>query len=340
MVTTTPRLSTRAAQAPWLKTLRPYGRADRRKAVAQIVNTLLPYVALWGVMIVTMRLGLPYIVTLAVVVIAAGFLVRTFILFHDCCHGSFFASRRANRIFGYVTGILTFTPFDQWRYSHATHHATAANLDRRGTGDVWTMTLTEFRTAPWVKRLAYRVFRHPLVMLGLGPLLSFVISQRFAPKGATKRGRYSVVLTNVVLLLILVVAWATIGLRTYLLIQLPVILIAAMLGIWLFYIQHQYPHVYWTREETWDPIRAAMEGSSYYKLPKALQWISGNIGLHHIHHLRPTIPNYNLQACYDAVPEVQAVKPLTLADSLRCLGLALYDEERRRLVRFRDIGAS
>jgi acyl-lipid omega-6 desaturase (Delta-12 desaturase) len=336
MAATVHSVSSRPTQPQWLKDLRPFGRSDTRKAVGQIANTLLPYGALWAVMIATIRLDLPYIVTLAVAVVAAGFLVRTFIFFHDCCHGSFFPSRQANRIFGYVTGILTFTPFDQWRYSHATHHATAANLDRRGTGDVWTMTVKEFKAAPRWKRLAYRVFRNPLVMFGLGPLLSFVISQRFTPKGANKRGRYSVVLTNVALLLILVLAWATIGLRTYLLIQLPVILIAAMMGIWLFYIQHQYPDVFWTYEETWDPVRAAMEGSSYYKLPKILQWFSGNIGLHHIHHLRPAIPNYNLQACYDAIPGVQAIQPLTLDDSLRCIGLALYDEDQGRLIRFRD----
>jgi acyl-lipid omega-6 desaturase (Delta-12 desaturase) len=336
VVATTHEVSARAVQPAWLKALRSYGRADVRKAVTQIANTLLPYFALWALMVATMRLGLPYVVTLILTVVAAGFLVRTFIFFHDCCHGSFFASRRANRIFGYITGILTFTPYDQWRYSHATHHATAANLDRRGTGDVWTMTLKEYREAPWWKRLAYRVFRHPLVMFGLGPLLSFVISQRFTPKGANKRGRYSVILTNLGLALVLVLAWATIGLRTYLLIQLPVILFAAMMGIWLFYIQHQFPDVYWARQHAWDPVKAAMEGSSYYKLPKVLQWFSGNIGLHHIHHLRPTIPNYNLQACYDAIPEVQAAKPLTLGDSLKCLGLALYDEDQGRLIRFRD----
>jgi acyl-lipid omega-6 desaturase (Delta-12 desaturase) len=337
MVASADGVGTRPAQPPWLKELRPYGRADARKAWAQIANTLLPYFALWAVMITTMRLGLPYIVTLLLAVIAAGFLIRTFILFHDCCHGSFFRSRRGNRIFGYVTGILAFTPFDQWRFSHATHHATAGNLDRRGTGDVWTMTLKEYKDAPSWKRLAYRIFRHPLVMFGLGPLMSFVISQRFAPKSASKRGRYSVALTNVALLLIMVLAWATIGLRTYLLIQMPVVLIAAMMGIWLFYIQHQYPDVYWTSDAAWDPVRAAMEGSSYYKLPKVLQWISGNIGIHHIHHLRPAIPNYHLQACYDGVPQAQTVKPLTLADSLKCLGLALYDEDQRRLIRFRDV---
>lgn len=336
-MTTTDAVGSRAPQAPWLRALRPYGRADARKAVTQMANTLLPYIALWAVMIATVQAGLPYVVTLLVAIVAAGFLVRIFIFFHDCCHGSFLPSRRANRIFGYLTGILTFTPFEQWRYSHATHHATAANLDRRGTGDVWTMTVEEYRTAPWSKRVAYRVFRHPLVMFGLGPLLSFVISQRFAPKEANRRARYSVAFTNVSLLLILVLGWATIGLRAYLMIQLPVILVAAMMGIWLFYIQHQYPEVYWARDEAWDPVRAAMEGSSYYRLPRWLQWISGNIGLHHIHHLRPTIPNYNLQACYDAVPEVQTVKPLTLSASLQCLGLALYDEDHRRLVRFRDV---
>ncbi|MHB1319905.1 MAG: fatty acid desaturase [Anaerolineae bacterium] len=322
------------ARPDFVRMLAAYGQADRRKAIRQIVTSIGPYLVLWALMIAAMRTGLPYIVTLSLAVVAAGFVIRTFIIFHDCCHGSFFASKRANQVVGTITGILTYTPYEPWRLAHAKHHVTAGNLDRRGFGDVWTMTVAEYQAAPWWKRFVYRGFRHPLVMFGLGPLFAFVLSQRFARKGADRREHVSTVGTNLGLLAILAIAWATIGLRTYLLIQAPVILIAAMFGIWLFYVQHQFQGVYWAREDSWDRVRAAIEGSSFYKLPKVLQWFSGNIGLHHIHHLRATIPNYNLQAAYDAIPALQMVKPLTLVGSLKCLGLALYDEAQGELVRF------
>jgi omega-6 fatty acid desaturase (delta-12 desaturase) len=302
----------------------------------QVVTTLLPYALLWALMVVLVRNQAPYLLVLGLTVIAAAFLVRAFIIFHDCCHGSFFASRRANRLLGYVTGVLTFTPYEEWRQSHAKHHATAGNLDRRGSGDVYTMTVEEYHAASWWKRLGYRLFRHPLVMFIFGPVWVFLLSQRFTPRDAGRKARISVIITNLVLVVILLLAMATIGLRTYLLIQLPVIWLAGAMGIWLFYVQHQFPGVYWAREGQWDPTRAALEGSSFYRLPKVLQWFSGSIGLHHIHHLRPTIPNYNLQRAFEAIPEVQVVEPLTLRGSLRCLGLALWDERRRRLIRISD----
>lgn len=324
----------------WFSELATYGRADRRKAIGQLINTLVPYAALWAVMILTIREGLPYWITFILTVIAAGFLVRTFILFHDATHGSFFASRRANRILGYLTGVLTLTPYDEWRLSHATHHGTAGDLDRRGTGDVWTMTVDEYRSAPRRKRIAYRVYRHPLVMFGLGPIFVFIFSQRFTPKGAGKAARVSTIVTNLALLLIVIVAAGTIGLRTYLLIQLPVVVMAGAAGIWLFYVQHQFEGVYWARHDAWDPLQAALSGSSYYRLPKVLQWISGNIGLHHVHHLRPTIPNYRLQEAYDAIPALQEVTPLTPRKSLKSLSLRLWDESRGELVGFASSSSS
>jgi omega-6 fatty acid desaturase (delta-12 desaturase) len=328
-------MATHQPRPTWFSALAAYGRADRRKAVGQLLDTLIPYAALWAAMIWTRRQDLPYSVTFLLTLPAAGLLVRIFIIFHDCCHGSFFASRRANRILGAITGILTFTPYDEWRLSHAKHHATAGDLDRRGSGDVWTMTVEEYRSAPWPKRLGYRLFRHPLVMFGLGPTYVFLISQRWTPRGAGKRARISTIITNLGILLIAVTA-AAIGLRTYLLIQLPIIIMAATAGVWLFYVQHQFESVYWARHEAWDPIRAALQGSSYYKLPRALQWITGNIGLHHIHHLRPTIPNYHLQAALDGIPALQEVQPLTPRKSLRSLRLALWDEDQHKLVSFRQ----
>jgi omega-6 fatty acid desaturase (delta-12 desaturase) len=273
------------------------------------------------------------------IVLAGALLVRVFILFHDCCHGSLFASRRVNTIVGYVTGILTFTPFHDWKYAHNLHHANAGDLNLRGIGDIKTMTKDEYLAAPWRKRLGYRIYRHPLILFGPGAALLFLIFQRFPSKGAGKRERVSVVYTNLALLGIAAAASFTIGLQTYLMIQLPVLLIAGGFGLWLFYVQHQFDDVYWARHDTWDPLRVALEGSSYLKLPKILQWLTSNIGLHHVHHLRPRIPNYNLQRCHDEVAAFQAVKPITLWTSLGLLRLALYDEAEARLIGFRSLRA-
>ena len=286
----------------WPQTLAKYEQPDFRKALLQLLDTCIPYVGLWGLMIYLVRQGYAYWMTLAVAVVAAGLFVRLFIVFHDCCHGSFFASRRANRILGHITGILTFTPYEKWRRSHARHHATVGDLDRRGVGDVWTMTVAEYVAAPWRKRFAYRMVRNPFVMFGLGPSAVFLIDHRFAHRGAKKQEHHSVIITNLAIGALVAISSVTIGIRTYLMIQLPVTLIAVTIGFWLFYVQHQFERVYWTRHEAWDPMRAALEGSSYYKLPRILQWFSGNIGLHHIHHIRPGIPNYHLQQCYDDIP--------------------------------------
>ena len=329
----------RIARPEWYGDVAEYQRPDVRKAVFQVVNTLVPYGVLWAVMVRAVQTGVSYWITLALAVVAAGFLVRTFIIFHDCGHGSFFASRRANTIVGYITGILAFVPYEQWRHSHGVHHATVGNLDRRGTGDVFLMTVEEYRAASWFRRAVYRVYEHPLLMFVVGPLFAFLVGQRFARPGAKGPQRFSVWFTNLAILTIVLLASAPIGLRTYVLVQLPIIWFATMAGVWLFYVQHHFEDMYWARHEVWDPWRAALEGSSYYKLPKLLQWITGNIGLHHIHHVRPRIPNYELQRCYDEVPAMQAVKPLTLGESLKTMWYALYDEEAGQLIRFRDLKA-
>ena len=282
-------------------------------------------------MAIAARRGHPW-VTLALAVPAAAFLVRVFIIFHDCCHGSFLASRRANRALGYVAGLLTLTPFDKWQRSHAEHHATVGDLDRRGVGDVWTLTLAEYRAATLPKRLFYRVFRNPFVMLGVGPAVLFVLGNRVSGRGASTRERFSVHFTNAAIVATLLVASFTIGLKVLLLTQLPTLLLAGTAGVWLFYVQHQFEDAYWARRPAWDPMKAALEGSSYYKLPKVLQWITGSIGLHHIHHVQPRIPFYNLQRCQDAIPAFQAVPALTLRRSLDSLRLRLVDETYRRMV--------
>jgi acyl-lipid omega-6 desaturase (Delta-12 desaturase) len=323
----------------WYQTIAKYGHSNLRKSLWQLLDTFIPYCVVWALMLRTVQRAYPYWITLALAVVAAGFMVRIFILFHDCCHGSFFASRRANTIMGYVSGIVTFTPFEDWRDSHNLHHVTAGDLDRRGVGAIRTMTKKEYLAAPARKRLAYRIYRNPFVLFGPGAALLFLFFQRFSSKGAGKRERNSVVFTNLALLVIIAVASLTIGFQTYVLIQLPIILIGGTLGLWLFYVQHQFENVYWARHDVWDPLRVALEGSSYFKLPKILQWFSGNIGLHHIHHVRPNIPNYHLQQCYADIPAFQAVKPLSIRTSLKSLRFSLYDEEQKKLISFRALKA-
>jgi omega-6 fatty acid desaturase (delta-12 desaturase) len=314
-----------------------YAQPDFRKAVGQIANTFLPYFGLWALMILTVVYGLPAWTTLLLAVPAAGFLVRIFILFHDCCHGAFFASRTANRILGYITGILTFTAYEDWKRTHVIHHAAAGNLDRRGTGDIWTLTVDEYLTASRLKRLAYRSFRNPLLLFSIIPWTLFLVLQRFPSQGAKKRERNSVIYTNLAIAAFMLVMGLTLGFQNYLLIQLPILMMAASAGMWLFYVQHQYEDVYWARSQSWDLTSSGLEGSSYYKLPKVLQWIVGNIGLHHIHHVRANIPNYNLQRCYDEVPVLQSVTPLTIRKSLKSLCLNLWDEQKQKLVSFRSV---
>jgi acyl-lipid omega-6 desaturase (Delta-12 desaturase) len=321
--------------------LHPIGLQDTqpslRKAIWQLINTFVPYAALWILMVFLVQQGYSYWMALALAVPASLLLVRIFIFFHDCAHNSFFASRRANRILGYISGILTFTPYDDWRRSHGIHHGTAQDLDRRGVGDIYTLTSDEYLAASQMAKLAYRFFRNPLILFGPLPLIYFLIRQRFPSKVATTRERYSVVLTDLAILAMIGFASVTIGLRTYLLIQVLIMGIAAPIGLWLFYVQHTFQGVYWARHQDWDPVRVALEGASYYQLPKWLHWFTGNIGFHHAHHLRPRIPNYHLPQFYRAVPALKAVRPLTIRQSLASLRLNLWDEKARKLVSFRSV---
>jgi len=318
----------------WYPAVAAFARADTRRATWQIVETLAPYAAAWLAMGWLVR-DHP-LAALALTVPAAGLLVRVFILFHDCCHGSLFPSPRANRVVGYITGLLTLTPFERWQRAHAQHHATVGDLDRRGIGDVWTLTVAEYRSASRLQRFFYRVFRNPLVMFGAGPVLVFVFQHRYCPRHATGRERFSVHFTNLAAAVLGAAAVAAIGFWNLVYLMVPVGLLGGAAGIWLFYVQHQFEDVYWSRHDTWDPWRAALAGSSYYKLPRVLQWVTGSIGLHHIHHVQPRIPSYALQECQDRVPALQDVPPLTLRGSLRLLRLRLWDEERRRMVGCKD----
>ncbi|MFO7594937.1 MAG: fatty acid desaturase [Desulfocurvibacter africanus] len=316
------------------KSLKDYASPDDRIAIWQLMNTFVPYMAIWIALVYIARSGHSPILMLPLIIAASLFLVRIFIFFHDCVHGSFSSSPRANKIIGHVTGILTFTPFHYWQHAHLVHHGTYADLDHRGVGDIWTLTVEEYRALSRSKRLAYRLYRNPFIFLGIGPTFSFLIAQRWPRSKGGKVKRSSVMITNLAILAIMLMAGLTIGLPTYLLIQVPIMLIAGAIGIWLFYVQHQFEGVYWSRHENWDPVRAALLGSSYYKLPKFLQWFTGNIGLHHAHHVLPRIPNYKLQQSHDASPVLQTVRPLTLGGSLKSLRLNLWDEKQQKLVSF------
>jgi omega-6 fatty acid desaturase (delta-12 desaturase) len=283
-------------------------------------------------------LDFSYWLTLLLAVPAAGFLIRIFIIFHDCGHGSYFKSRKLNTFFGYLTGILAFVPYHHWNHRHAQHHATASDLDRRGVGDVWTLTVKEYLALPKKQQIIYKLHRHPVIMLLVGPIYVFLINNRFVDQPASPLERRGVYITNLGILFLAVISSLTIGFEAYFLIQFPVIFMAAAAGIWLFYVQHQFEDVYWARHESWSYQKAALNGSSFYKLPAVLRWFSGNIGFHHIHHLNSKIPNYRLPECHDNIPELAAVKPLTIRSSLKSLRLRLWDEDRNCLIPLKHVG--
>jgi acyl-lipid omega-6 desaturase (Delta-12 desaturase) len=321
----------------WYKSLGSYAHPNNRIAAWQLSSTLALYAFTVALMVFTVREGYSYALTLALAVLAAAIFVRIFIFFHDCTHGSFVRSPQWNRNLGYLCGVLTFTAFHDWRRSHAGHHITAGDLDRRGMGDITTLTVEEYlASSPW-QRLRYRLYRNPFIMFGIGPAYYFLLRNRWPSAGAHKKDLHSVIYTDIAIAAIVACASWTIGFKTYLMVQLPVLLIAATFGVWLFYVQHQFPGVYWARHAQWNPWRVALEGASFYQLPAMLQWLTGNIGFHHVHHARPGIPNYYLQRCYEAVPEMKSVTPLTMRGSLASLHCNLYDEAAGKLVSFHSL---
>lgn len=314
-----------------------YEKSDSRSSIRQILNTLPPYFLLW--FLAYQSLTVSYWLTVPILMLAAAFLVRTFIIFHDCCHMSFFKNRKANDWLGTFTGILTLVPYKQWRYSHSVHHATSSNLDKRGVGDIWIMTVDEYMGSPLWRKIAYRLYRNPLIMFGLGPIYTFVLQYRFNRRGAKRAERFNTYLTNLSIAgLYAILIWA-IGWQSFLLIQLPIIWFSGVLGIWLFYVQHQFEDTYFEHEDEWDYVKAAVEGSSYYRLPKVLQWLTGNIGFHHVHHLSPRVPNYLLEKVHNETAPLQKATTISLATSLKALRFKLWDEAGRRFISFREIKA-
>jgi acyl-lipid omega-6 desaturase (Delta-12 desaturase) len=325
------------ARPSWREGLDPYARPHVGRALLGLATSVTPYIGICAAQY--LLLGVSKLLVLVLALPAAGFLLRTFMMFHDCAHGSFLPGRRANARVGAVLGLLLYTPFTSWRHSHAVHHATAGDLDRRGVGDVLTLTVAEYRARTWLGRLGYRLFRNPFVMFGLGPLYAMLIQPRLVSRTARPRIRRSVIGTDVAILGAVALICALAGWRGFLLVQGPSVLLAGSAGVFLFYVQHQFEGTYWEQSAQWSFADAALRGSSYLKLPRTLQFFTASIGLHHVHHLSASVPNYNLQRAHDANAIFHAVPTLSLWDGVRAVRLKLWDPRQGRLVTFREARA-
>jgi omega-6 fatty acid desaturase (delta-12 desaturase) len=319
----------------WKQIVAQYQEPNRWRAVWQIVNTFGTYAGLWVAMYWSMKWS--WWCTIPLAVLASGVLVRVFILFHDCGHGSFFASRRANDVWGFIGGLLTFTPYYHWRWEHALHHATAGDLDRRGVGDLWTLTVQEYLESSRWRKFSYRIARNPIVLFVLAPVLMIAVWQRFPSKQSTRSERSSVWWMNLAIVGMVIGMSMIFGFVPYLVIQGIIMTVAGSAGVWLFYVQHQFEDAYWERGEDWNYTAAALKGSSFYQLPKILQWFSANIGFHHVHHLSPRIPNYNLERCHRSDPMFHEVPPVKLLASLKLSTLRVWDESAQKLIGYRRL---
>ncbi|MCU9614227.1 fatty acid desaturase [Caldibacillus lycopersici] len=316
------------------KSVAPFAKSETKAGIIQMINSVVPFFLLW--FLSYQSLSISIWLSLVLSVIAAGFVVRIFIIFHDCTHMSFFKNKKANKIVGTITGIITHFAFEKWKRDHTIHHATSSNLDKRGTGDVWVMTVEEYISASPMLRLGYRFYRNPIVMFGFGPLYLFLLQNRFNRRGAKLKERLNTYLINVSIAGIYTLLIMTIGWQAFLIVQLPIMLVAGSLGVWLFYIQHTFEDSYFENEEEWDYVKAAVEGSSYYKLPKVLEWITGSIGYHHVHHLAPRIPNYHLEKAHESTPPLQKATTITLSSSLKSIRFRLYDEANKMFISFKE----
>lgn len=324
------------AEQTWPLRLAPYRQSNNWRATFEIAVTALPFIIFWLAMWALLQVSM--MLALLAAIPAAGLMVRLFMIQHDCGHGALFSSRRANDWIGRVIGVLTLTPYDYWRHSHALHHAGSGNLDRRGMGDIDTLTIREYLALGTLGRLRYRLYRHPVVMFGLGPAYLFFFRHRL-PFGAMTLGRMpwlSTLLTNLGIAAVSALLIYGVGLAAFLLIQIPIVMIGASIGVWLFYVQHQFEKTYWEHNPEWVHQVAALHGSSYYDLPRPLMWITGNIGIHHLHHLSSRIPFYRLPQVVSDYPELKQIGRLTLWQSIKCVRLTLWDEDTKQLVSFRE----
>ncbi|TSB46042.1 fatty acid desaturase [Alkalicoccobacillus porphyridii] len=312
-----------------------YAKGENKNSITQLLNTFIPFIALWVGAYLLMNIS--YLLSVPLIIVAAGFLIRIFIIFHDCCHGSFFKSKKVNLILGTITGVITLFPFTQWKRDHSIHHATSSNLDKRGTGDIWVFTIEEYQAASRWEKLMYRLYRNPVVMFGLGPIYLFLIKNRFNRKDAPLKERMNTYTTNALIVAFALCTILLVGWQAFLLIQGPIFFISGMLGIWLFYVQHTFEDTYFEEDENWDYVKAAVEGSSYYKLPPLLQWLTGNIGYHHVHHLSPRIPNYKLAKAHNETEQLKNIPTVTLLTSLQSLKFRLWDTTEKRFVGYKAL---
>ena len=334
---TSQELKSKTKKPAWIAAMRPYQTPEVWRSIWQVINSVVPFFAIWYLMY--RSLAISYWLTLALSILNAGFLVRIFIIQHDCGHRSFLKSRGACNFIGSIFGVLTMTPYFHWRHEHNKHHATSSDLDNRGHGDVAMLTVDEYQAKSNGGKLLYRIFRHPLVLFGIGPALSFIIRQRipYNVKWKDQREWWSVVLTDLAIVAMIVGMGEWIGYREFIMIQLPITAISSSFGVWLFYVQHQFERVYWSRNTDWDYTTASLKGASLYKLPALLQWFSGNIGFHHIHHLRPRIPNYKLQKAHEENAFLHKATTLDIRKSLKSLSMRLWDEQNGRMVGFGEL---
>lgn len=321
----------------WKDFTAKYQKPDTWRGIWQVSNTFIPFLAAWALMY--FLLDISYVFTLLIALPAAGLLVRIFIIQHDCGHGSFFKSKSANNLTGTLSSFLTWTPYFYWRKGHGIHHAYSGNLEHRGIGDVYTMTIKEYLEKSKFERLKYRIYRNPLFLFLFIPAVVFVLWYRFptSRNKALRKVEQNVYWTDLGLVVLIGGVIWLVGLKSFLMVQLPITIIATSVGQWLFFVQHQFPDTFWEHKNSWDYVKAAIQGSSYYKLPKVLQWFSGNIGFHHIHHLNPGIPNYLLERCHKSHPVFQQAPVLKIKSSLSCIRLHLWDEENKKLVGFNAV---
>ena len=312
--------------------LGPYARPRLARSLLDIGTSILPYVSVS--VLIELTLGRSIVLTMALIVLSAGFLIRTFVVFHDCSHGSLLSSKRANRYVGRVAGLLVLMPFERWRHDHAVHHATSGDLERRGVGDIVTLTVAEYGARSWRGRLGYRLTRNPIVMFGVGPIVAMMIGPRIATRSQRPRLRHSVLGMDLALATVAGALGWLIGWERLLVVWAPSSMLAGSVGIWLFYVQHQFEDAYWQSTEQWSYVDAALQGSSYLKLPAVLQFFTGNIGLHHVHHLNARIPNYNLERAHRETEILASVPTLSLRDALRAVNLKLWDQDSGRLLTF------
>lgn len=328
-------VSTHAEKTKQLrKDVAPFAKSETRLSIQQILNTLVPLLLIWGAGYVLLQYS-PWLTALCSI-LASGFVIRAFIIFHDCTHGSFFKSKKANAIIGNITGIVTSFPYEKWKREHTIHHASSSNLDKRGIGDIDMLTVDEYLEKSKLGRLGYRLYRNPIVMFGLGPLLMVLVLNRFNRKDAKRKERLNTYFNNIVLLVICTTLILIFGWSTFLLVHGLTLFVAGSLGIWLFYIQHTYEDSYFEVDSEWDYVKAAVEGSSYYKLPKVLQWITGNIGFHHVHHLSPRVPNYKLEDAHESIKPLQQATTITLKTSFESIRYKLYDADNYRFISFKE----